>query len=143
MDIRPCCSCRTSPGLQQPHLREFLFLSTPALVNTLIQAFTLAREFIFGNNQTGLVTNTSSGGVTVVGGEVSTLGNEIMTGEAAIYYGQATTASSYFFPSATVEAWNAFIASATPTSGAIVSVGSMSSNMLLGSMLAIALGLLL
>ncbi|KAH0834753.1 Alpha/Beta hydrolase protein [Lanmaoa asiatica] len=79
-------------------------------------ALTLVREFIFGNNQTGLVTNTSSGTVTVVGGEVSSLGGEIMTGEAAIYYGQATTASSYFFPSATVEAWDDYVATVTAMS---------------------------
>ncbi|OAX36453.1 alpha/beta-hydrolase [Rhizopogon vinicolor AM-OR11-026] len=74
--------------------------------------FVLMREFIFGNNQTGLVTNTS-GKVTVVGGEVSS--NEIMTGQAAIYYGSATTESTYYFPTATVEAWNAYIATTTST----------------------------
>ena len=72
----------------------------------LVQALTLVREFIFGNNQTGLVTNTNSGSVTVIGGEVPSLGNEILTGQAGIYYGSATTASTYFFPTATVEAWN-------------------------------------
>ncbi|KAH0834739.1 Alpha/Beta hydrolase protein [Lanmaoa asiatica] len=101
-------------------------------------ALTLVREFIFGNNQTGLVTNTSSGTVTVIGGEVSSLGGEIMTGEAAIYYGQATTESSYLFPSATVEAWDAYIATATATSRAssIISTGSVTSNIFcLGSAL--------
>ncbi|KAH0834740.1 Alpha/Beta hydrolase protein [Lanmaoa asiatica] len=78
-------------------------------------ALFIAREFIFGPNQTGLVTN-CSGEQTVIGGEVSSLGNEIMTDQAAIYYGHATTASSYFFPSATVEAWDAYIATATATS---------------------------
>ncbi|KAG0699895.1 alpha beta-hydrolase [Suillus ampliporus] len=71
------------------------------------------REFVFGSNQTGLVANTSSGTVTVMGGEVSSLANEIMTGQAAIYYGSATTESTYYFPTATVEAWNAYIATAT------------------------------
>ncbi|OJA08691.1 hypothetical protein AZE42_01195 [Rhizopogon vesiculosus] len=74
--------------------------------------FVLIREFIFGNNQTGLVTNTS-GKVTVVGGEVSSLANEIMTGQAAIYYGSATTESAFYFPTATVKAWNAYIPTAT------------------------------
>lgn len=73
------------------------------------------REFVFGSNQTGLVTNTSSGSVTVIGGEVSSLANEIMTGQAAIYYGSATTESTYYFPTATVEAWNTYIATATTT----------------------------
>jgi len=80
-----------------------------------VSGLTLVRDFIFGNNETGLVTKSSSGGVSVVGGEVSSLGGEIMTGEAAIYYGHGTTASSYFFPSATVSAWNAYIATATAT----------------------------
>ncbi|KAG9311823.1 Alpha/Beta hydrolase protein [Chiua virens] len=82
--------------------------------NNPISALTLVREFIFGNNQTGLVTDTSYGKVTVVGGEASSLRGEIMTGQAAIYYGKATTASSYVFPSSTVEAWNAYMATAAP-----------------------------
>ncbi|KAH0836523.1 Alpha/Beta hydrolase protein [Lanmaoa asiatica] len=78
-----------------------------------ISAITLVREFIFGNNQTGLVTSTGHGPVTVIGGEVSSLGNEVMTGQAGIYYGSATTESTYFFPTATVEAWDTFVATAT------------------------------
>jgi carboxypeptidase D len=77
---------------------------------------------------------------------VSSLGNEIMTGQAAIYYGEATTASSYFFPSATVEAWNAYLSAATTTSQAssLMSTGSVTSKrFFLGSALAIALGMLL
>lgn len=38
-----------------------------------------------------------------------------MTGQAAIYYGSATTESTYYFPTATVQAWNAYIATATGT----------------------------
>ncbi|KAF9244678.1 alpha beta-hydrolase [Melanogaster broomeanus] len=78
-----------------------------------VSALTLAREFFFGNNQTGLVTYTRAGALTVVGGEVSSLGNEIMSGQAGIYYGSGTTASTYFFPTATVEAWDAYVATAT------------------------------
>ncbi|EIW79100.1 alpha beta-hydrolase [Coniophora puteana RWD-64-598 SS2] len=74
-------------------------------------ALVFAREFVFGNNQTGLVTN-SSGTVSVVGGQDTTLG-EIMTGQADIYYGSATTESSYAYGSATVAAWNAYVATAT------------------------------
>jgi carboxypeptidase D len=78
-----------------------------------LQALTLVREFIFGNNQTGLVTNTSSGSVAVIGGEETSLGGEFIPGQAGIYYGSSTTASTYFFPTATVEAWNEFVATAT------------------------------
>ena len=55
------------------------------------------------------------GTVTVVGGEVSSLGNEIMTGQAAIYYGKAMSASSYVYPSATIGAWDAYMLTATAT----------------------------
>ncbi|KAF8556411.1 alpha/beta-hydrolase [Imleria badia] len=84
--------------------------------NNPISALTLAREFIFGDNSTGLVTSTSSGTV-LIGGEEPSLGNEIMRGQAGIYYGNATTASTYFFPSATVEAWDAYMATATSKPG--------------------------
>ncbi|KAG6332041.1 hypothetical protein ID866_7052 [Astraeus odoratus] len=78
-----------------------------------VSALTFIREFVFGNNQTGLVVDMNGGGTTVVGGEVSSLGNEILTGEAGIYYGSATTESTYFFPSATIAAWNAYVETAT------------------------------
>ncbi|KAN0088900.1 Alpha/Beta hydrolase fold [Tylopilus felleus] len=93
------------------HAGHFVAYTNP------ISALTLAREFIFGNNRTGLVTGTSSGTITVVGGEESILENEVLRGQAGIYYGQGTTASTYFFPSATVKAWDAYIAAArsTPT----------------------------
>jgi carboxypeptidase D len=83
--------------------------------NNPTSALTLAREFIFGDNRTGLLTNTSSGTVTVVGGEDPSLGNEILRGQAGIYYGQATTASTYFFPSATVKAWDSYMATGSAT----------------------------
>ncbi|KAG9311849.1 hypothetical protein JVU11DRAFT_8101 [Chiua virens] len=67
-----------------------------------ISVLTLVREFIFGNNQTGLVSNTSSGTVSVVGGKASSLAGEIMTGQAAIYHGNGVTPSDYVFPLATV-----------------------------------------
>lgn len=70
------------------------------------------REFILGNNQTGLVTNTS-GSVSVVGGENATLAASIMPGQLGIYVGSASTASTYTFPSATIAAWNSFFATIT------------------------------
>ncbi|KAF8141830.1 Alpha/Beta hydrolase protein [Boletus edulis] len=82
--------------------------------NNPISALTLVREFVFGSNQTGLVTKTDSGSVAVIGGEIPSLGNDIIPGQAGIYYGSATTASTYFFPTATVEAWNEFTATTAP-----------------------------
>ncbi|KII85865.1 hypothetical protein PLICRDRAFT_44287 [Plicaturopsis crispa FD-325 SS-3] len=82
--------------------------------NNPSSAFVLAREFLFGNNQTGLVTN-SSGGVSVVGGENSSLAGDFLPGQAGIFVGSGTTQSTYFFPSATVAAWEQFIHTATAT----------------------------
>jgi hypothetical protein len=81
---------------------------------TDIKAFTLLREFILGSNQTGLVTNTS-GTVSVVGGESLTLAAGVLPG-GEIFYGSGTTQSSYTAPSATVAAWNSFIATAALSS---------------------------
>ncbi|KAF8433226.1 alpha/beta-hydrolase [Boletus edulis BED1] len=89
------------------HAGHFVAYTNP------ISALTLAREFIFGDNPTGLVINTNSGTAIVIGGEEPSLGDEIMRGQAGIYYGQATTASTYFFPSATVEAWDSYMTTAT------------------------------
>lgn len=74
----------------------------------------LLREFILGNNRTGLVTN-SSGTVVVVGGENAALAQPVLSGQAGIFAGSGTTQSTYFYPSATVAAWDSFIATAAPT----------------------------
>lgn len=84
---------------------------------------------------------------------MSSLGSEIMTGQAAIYYGQATTASSYIFPSATVEAWDAYIATATAIgagmatdrAGSIVSMHSQSvaSRLIRGFMISLGPALMI
>jgi carboxypeptidase D len=85
-----------------------------ALTEThLAQAFVFFREFILGNNQTGLVSN-SSGNVQVVGGEASSLQNGILPGTSGITYGSGSDLSTAFYPSATVAAWQSFIATAAP-----------------------------
>ncbi|KAF9005246.1 Alpha/Beta hydrolase protein [Cyathus striatus] len=71
-------------------------------------AFTFAREFVFGNNATGLVTN-SSGQVTVTGGEDSSLVDDVLPGSDEVFYGSEGDTSTFLFPSATTEAWNSFI----------------------------------
>jgi carboxypeptidase D len=95
-----------------------------ALTEThLAQAFVFFREFILGNNQTGLVSD-SSGSVQVVGGEASSLQNGILPGTSGIIYGSGSELSTAFYPSATVAAWDAFIATAAP--GSAQSSGSLS-----------------
>ncbi|PSR71345.1 hypothetical protein PHLCEN_2v12774 [Hermanssonia centrifuga] len=80
-----------------------------------IPAYVLLREFILGNNQTGLVTN-SSGTVSIVGGESPSLAADVFPGQSGIYMGQGATQSTYTFPSATIAAWESFIATAISTS---------------------------
>ncbi|KAK0467098.1 Alpha/Beta hydrolase protein [Desarmillaria tabescens] len=75
-------------------------------------AFLLARDFILGNNETGLVD-----GDRVVGGEDSALAVDVLPGGDEIYYGAGTTQSTYIFPSATRSAWEAFIQTATAAAG--------------------------
>ncbi|KAL0069437.1 hypothetical protein AAF712_003462 [Marasmius tenuissimus] len=78
-------------------------------------SFIFLREFILGNNSTGLVTD-DGGTVTVVGGEDPTLSGPFMPADtAAIFYGRLKTESSSFAPSATIAQWRSFIATATNT----------------------------
>ena len=67
----------------------------------------MLREFIFGNNQTGLVSTTPTT-TAVIGGEVKSLAG-ILSGANEIYYGNGATQSTYLFPSATRAAWETFI----------------------------------
>jgi carboxypeptidase D len=91
-----------------------------------VKAFTFAREFLLGTNKTGLVTN-SSGTVNVEGGEDPGLAAAILPGQIEIFYGSGTTQSSYAAPTATVAAWNSFIATAAP-SGDIASTSIVAST---------------
>lgn len=100
----------------------------------LAKAFTFLREFVLGNNETGLVTNLS-GAVSVVGGESPALVGDYLRAGPEIYYGAGTTQSTNIAPTTTIAAWNSFIATAAPlgdiailTSSAPSSLGSSSSN---------------
>ncbi|THU97262.1 alpha/beta-hydrolase [Dendrothele bispora CBS 962.96] len=75
-------------------------------------ALVFVREFILGNNKTGLVQ--ASG--TVVGGEVPSLSVDVYQGINSIFYGtgaQPTTTGTLTFPSETWASWNSFLATAT------------------------------
>lgn len=79
------------------------------------QAFVFFREFIFGNNQTGLVTNTS-GTVSVNGGENDPhLIGDILPGQSEILYGSGTATSTIVYPSAIIAAWESFFGSVQST----------------------------
>jgi carboxypeptidase D len=92
------------------------------LICQCAQAFTFLREFILGRNQTGLVTETSSGTVSVYGGEDPTLARgDFYPGQPDIYYGAGSTQYTRTWPSETVTAWNSYIfgtlTQAAPTAG--------------------------
>ena len=68
----------------------------------------MLREFVIGNNQTGLVQPDGS----VVGGEDPNLRvGDILPGTPGILAGSGTATSLYFGPTASVEAWNVFYSS--------------------------------
>ncbi|KAI0664279.1 alpha/beta-hydrolase [Cubamyces menziesii] len=82
--------------------------------NSPTRAYTLLREFIFGNNQTGLVTDIG-GTVNVIGGEDAALAVDAIPGTSGIYVGSITTQSTVEYPAATIAAWESYIATATAT----------------------------
>ncbi|KAK7685690.1 hypothetical protein QCA50_011034 [Cerrena zonata] len=75
-------------------------------------AFVFLREFVLGNNQTGFFDGSNS----VVGGEnTSIFANNLMPGQSGIALGSGTTQSTFFYPSATLAAWESFTQTAIPT----------------------------
>ena len=87
----------------------FHYVSHPKF--NIFQALVFLREFVLGSNKTGLVLNPT----TVVGGENSTLAEDVLPGGTLFYYGSATTAGTSTVPAATVAAWQSYIATATAT----------------------------
>ncbi|KAF8521294.1 alpha/beta-hydrolase [Gautieria morchelliformis] len=74
------------------------------------RALTFVREFILGSNTNGSVVNNSTVGVS------HPLAGGILPGETnPIFTGSGTTLGSTLWPSATVAAWDSFIANATAT----------------------------
>ncbi|KAI0076167.1 alpha/beta-hydrolase [Panus rudis PR-1116 ss-1] len=98
---------------QERNLTYVLFQGAGHLVPEWKPAAALVfiREFVLGNNETGLVIN----GSTVIGGENSTLADDVLPGGTLFYYGSATTAGTSTVPAATVVSWESFIATATAT----------------------------
>lgn len=115
LDIRPRQGSRppraSTAARASTHRQRLLALSKAD--TSWLQAFVLLREFILGNNRTGLVT-TSRGHTTVIGGEDKNFAG-IITGQPEIYYGSGTTQFTYTAPTLTIAEWETFIAVATAT----------------------------
>ncbi|OJT10630.1 Carboxypeptidase sxa2 [Trametes pubescens] len=86
------------------------------------QALVFLREFVLGTNSNGTVE-----GSHVVGGEDAALSGDYLPGGTEIFYGSSTTASTSTVPSATIAAWNSFVATALP-SGSVPGKSSSASN---------------
>ena len=88
------------------------------------QLLVMVREFVLGHNETGLVVNND----TVIGGENSTLANDVLPGGTLFYYGSATTSGTSTVPAATVSSWENFIRTATLTGSASASSSSQTTS---------------
>ncbi|KAJ7202096.1 alpha/beta-hydrolase [Mycena pura] len=101
---------------QERGLTYALFQNAGHLVpqNAPAAAFVFVRDFVLGSNTTGLVDSNTA---TVNGGEDPELARDVLPGNPFIYIGDGSsgTTASTAWPSATVAAWNAFIATATAT----------------------------
>ncbi|KLO07454.1 alpha/beta-hydrolase [Schizopora paradoxa] len=98
-------------------------------------AFVFFREFILGGNQTGLVVTPSSkkGATSVVGGEEKTLlVGDVLPGQTDIVYVLGLGTTSQVFPSATIAAWETFLAKQHPTQASSGGAQSCSLSISLG-----------
>lgn len=86
-------------------------------------AFVFLREFVLGNNQTGLVTDAST---PAVGGEVSSLGNGYLPGNSVVFGGSISTTTTFTYPAPTISAWNAFVSSMVSVENAAATASSAS-----------------
>ncbi|KAI0730653.1 alpha/beta-hydrolase [Earliella scabrosa] len=82
--------------------------------NQPARGLTLFREFIFGSNPTGLV-RTGPNGAVVEGGEDASLAVDAIRGQEGIFVGSISTTGTVAYPTATIAAWDEFIATATAT----------------------------
>jgi carboxypeptidase D len=111
-----------------PAAVRYLFSITPTDANASLQAFILARGFIFGSNQTGLVKSASS---VAIGGENANLtgaSHDVVVAAPQIVVGTGATTATVTAPSATIAAWDSFLATRIPSSSGTSSSDSASST---------------
>ena len=89
------------------------------------QALVFLREFVLGDNRNGSLQADGR----VVGGENKALTGAYYPGGAEIFYGSAKTQGTWTWPSATLAAWDRFMATATATSSPTNGVVAKGSNL--------------
>jgi len=90
-----------------------------------LKAWTFLREFILGNNETGLVKNADT---PAVGGEDPQYAVNTLAEGPEVYRGSYTTTSTYHFPTATVARWDRYVQQGltSNTSGSLAQSGRAS-----------------
>jgi len=88
------------------------------------KASTFLREFVLGNNKTGLVTDADT---PAVGGEDPQYAVNTLAEGPEIYQGSYTTTSTYHFPTETVARWNRYVqeGSTSDNSGSLAQNGGV------------------
>lgn len=112
------------PTLKPLAVRVFAGPPSPAISSfvanypALLQAWTFLREFVLGNNKTGLVTDAST---PAIGGEVPEYTASTLAEGPEIYVGSYTTTSTYFYPKETISSWGRYVqnGSTSQKSGAL------------------------
>jgi len=89
----------------------FIILPITQVAHLQFQAYAFVRDFILGNNQTGLVT-TSNGQNSVIGGVHTEYLKGILT-VSEVYTGSYATDGTYTWPQASFEAWGSYMATRT------------------------------
>lgn len=89
-----------------------------------LKASTFLREFVLGNNKTGLVTDVDT---PAVGGEDPKYAVNTLAEGPEIYQGSYTTTSTYHFPTETVARWNRYVqeGSTSDNSGSLTQNGGV------------------
>ena len=85
------------------------------------------RDFVLGNNETGLVENMDDKTI-VIGGVNSALSGDFLFGGPDVYYGSYSIQSTFSYPTATVNAWNEYVQSLTSSHGVVPTSSTLESG---------------
>ena len=77
------------------------------------KAWTFLREFVLGDNKTGLVTDANT---PAVGGEDPKYAVNTLAEGPEVYQGSYTTTSTYYFPTETVARWDRYVQESSASS---------------------------
>ena len=91
----------------------------------LSKAFTFLREFVLGNNSTGLVTDADT---PATGGEFPEYAASTLAEGPEIYLGSYTTTSTYVYPKETLSSWDRYIQDGSRSNSSAKNSGSLAQS---------------